>query len=516
MKILHFVLLFFIVLLAACLRFYQIDSIPHGLSADEVSIGYNAYTILHQGKDEYGESFPLFFRAFGEYKLPVYIYLTSLSMAIFGKTEFAVRFPSALFGTATVFLFYFFLKALFSLDKKTIFYKMKEQGALLGSFLLAIIPFHIQFSRGGFEANVALFLYILGLYCFIQYYISRRLGLLVTGSLLFLLTCYTYNAYKLISLVTLLISFILFYKHSLQSKRTLIYIGITLFVLSVPFLLFSVSSAGASRFIQTSTFAEYSYLPFIQKVLVYPVLYIHNYLSYFSFPFLFVMGDGIGRHSQVGLGPFFRCLIPLFLVGAFYLVKEYRSFTAKLTIFLFLGVPLTAAFTQPSPHELRALLLVMPCLIAIVCGVLYLWSLRSWFLKIALGGIFIFMLYEFGFYLHTYYVHYPLRTAWDWGAEYKQLVSEISQRNKDYDAIIIHENVGIFFPEYAKFYDDKLDVKLVSTRWKKPKVMKNQKVLFISKGSPIKMKYAKERKRLTFMHFADINESPFVQIWELK
>ena len=163
-------LLFGIVLLATILRLNNIHSIPHGLYIDEVSIGHNAYLILQSGKDEYGVNFPLFFQAFGEYKLPVYIYLTSFSMALFGKTEFAVRFMSALFGSGTVLLFYYFLKQLFSLDLKAFSKTIQRYTPFIGAFVLAITPWHIQLSRGGFEAIVAVFFYLLGILLFLKFF----------------------------------------------------------------------------------------------------------------------------------------------------------------------------------------------------------------------------------------------------------------------------------------------------------------------------------------------------------
>ena len=95
-----------IFILAAFLRYYMLGTIPLGLNNDETAIGYNAYTILQSGKDEYGTSFPLYFRSFDDYKLPVYIYMTSINEKIFGATPFAVRFPSALFGSLSVIAIY--------------------------------------------------------------------------------------------------------------------------------------------------------------------------------------------------------------------------------------------------------------------------------------------------------------------------------------------------------------------------------------------------------------------------
>jgi len=69
-------------------RVYKIAEIPPSLYWDEASIGYNAYSIAETGKDEWGESFPLHFRAFGEFKLPVYIYSVVPFVKIFGLNEF--------------------------------------------------------------------------------------------------------------------------------------------------------------------------------------------------------------------------------------------------------------------------------------------------------------------------------------------------------------------------------------------------------------------------------------------
>src|SRR3990167_1069510 len=101
------VLLILIILLAALLRFYQLGTNPPGLFVDEVSNGYNAYSILKTARDEYGNFLPSTFKAFGDYNLALSVYTLVPSIALFGLNEFAVRFPSALFGTLTVFLTYF-------------------------------------------------------------------------------------------------------------------------------------------------------------------------------------------------------------------------------------------------------------------------------------------------------------------------------------------------------------------------------------------------------------------------
>src|SRR5579862_8510391 len=99
-------ILIIIIVFGFFIRFIDVSNDPPGLYSDEASIGYNAYKILTTGKDEYGVPHPLWFRSFGDYKLPIYIYSVSAAMSALGKTEFAVRIPSILSGTLTIFIFY--------------------------------------------------------------------------------------------------------------------------------------------------------------------------------------------------------------------------------------------------------------------------------------------------------------------------------------------------------------------------------------------------------------------------
>jgi len=186
--------LFLIIILAAVLRFYNLAGNPPSLNWDEASIGYNAYSILKTGKDEFGEKFPLLFRSFGDFKPPVYFYLAVPSIAIFGLNEFAVRFPSALFGTLTVLVTYLLVKRIFGSHELTrIKTRINTNNlALLVSLLLAISPWHLQFSRGAFEANIALFFTVTGAWLFFKGRKSPYFFIL--SVLAFVLAFYSYHA----------------------------------------------------------------------------------------------------------------------------------------------------------------------------------------------------------------------------------------------------------------------------------------------------------------------------------
>jgi 4-amino-4-deoxy-L-arabinose transferase-like glycosyltransferase len=126
------ILLFIVIFtLGIILRFWQLGRIPDSLNWDEASWGYNAYTIAETGKDEYGVSFPLSFKAFGDFKQPVYIYLDAIAIKIFGLNAFAVRFPSALFGSLAIIFVFLLVYELFKTNKFA-----KQLAYLLGQFNL--------------------------------------------------------------------------------------------------------------------------------------------------------------------------------------------------------------------------------------------------------------------------------------------------------------------------------------------------------------------------------------------
>src|SRR5260221_9817133 len=146
-KRLTLILLFFILILGTFLRFYKLSTIPNGLEQDETSIGYNAYSILMTGKDEYGKPYPIVFKAFGEYKLPGYIYASVIPIKIFGLTPLGVRFISAFSGSLSILVMFLVASLLFEHERQ------RNLLSVLSAFFLALTPWHLHFSRGAFEVT---------------------------------------------------------------------------------------------------------------------------------------------------------------------------------------------------------------------------------------------------------------------------------------------------------------------------------------------------------------------------
>lgn len=476
MKInLKFILLL-IILVAFVSRFYKLDVNPPGLYIDEVAIGYNAYEILKTGKDEHGYSFPLFFKSFGDYKMPGYIYSTSVSMAFFGKNEFAVRLPSALFGFLTIPLFYFFIKKILSFDKD--FSKRQvEYISLISSFLLSISSWHIHFSRGGFETNQALFLFLLALFLAVIYIEKKKLIYIILSAFLFAASIYTYHSFRIISPIFFVgLSLIFIYKN-IGYRKNIIATILLFLVLCLPIFLFSLSPDGSARFSATSVFSELGHLSFFEKIVQYPFAILKNYLSYFSFYYLFDTGDGIGRHQIPEFGELFKWQLPFLLIGIYSFLKSKGKLMKLIIISMIVVAPLPASLAVPSPHSLRSLLMVLPLMFLISVGLIYFFERLRAVKLYAFLILLILASFEFIFYSHYYYVHYPQVNQRDWGAGYKEIVIGANDRGDEFDHIIVDKNLN-FAPIYFKFYSD-INPQMVDVTWEKPKEWKNESVLYI-------------------------------------
>lgn len=477
-----------IVLLACFLRFYKIDQIPVSLYWDEAAMGYNAYTIAQTGQDEYGNAFPFLFESFNDYKMPGAIYLMAVIVKIFGLSEFTVRFISALLGTLTVVCTYFLVLALFNGDT----YKKNEKqnhfiwnASLVGlvtAFLLAISPWHIQFSRTSFEANVGVFFIVLGVWSFLRglsfsifYYISM---------ISFGISMYMYRSID-VFLPLLLLSLYVIFRKRLTFKKFIIG-NILLLCIIAPFIPHILSPDGMKRVQQVNISMNiqedlYKNSLAIQKEgntvwnriiynrrFVYVQTFINEYISHFSPKFLFLEGDSNGRHGPRGMGLLYYWELPFLLIGLYALLRYAPNSSIKAIVLLWIVIALIpASFSIPAPHALRSLnVLPMPQLL-IAMGLWFCYTKvlsKKRLLFISVVGIFI--LGCFLNYLYLYYEKTPKITASAWADGHKQLTTYVFANEKSYDKILItgeYWQPYIYFLFYKK-YDPSLFQKYGTNR----------------------------------------------------
>jgi 4-amino-4-deoxy-L-arabinose transferase-like glycosyltransferase len=452
-----------ILLISFGLRFYHLTDNPPSLNWDEVSHGYNAYSILKTGADEWGNSWPGIFRAYGDYKLPVYIYTTALSVSIFGLNDFAVRFPSAAAGVLSVLFVYLLVQKLFK----------NQKAALLAAFFLAISPWHLFTSRAAFEANLALFLALAGFYFFLQGLEKKwRLPL---GVFLLGLSVHTYNSARVF--VPLMLTAIFFlYRHNLKKivkirKKETILNSAVLILFLVSLAASFLSPTGWARFrwvkildqgaINRINMARGSSdlpspLPRLihNKATYFTIGFTQNYLANFSPKYLFFKGGANYQYNIPGYGIIYPVQIPLILFGLYYLFKERKKKESKLMILWWLLAVVPAAATQENPHVLRTILVLPIPQILAALGFFQFWSFFKkrkfavWLLTGVYGILLIFFVFRF---LTGYFGSYRKTYSWAWQYGYKQAAQYIEKNYNRYQRIYMTKYYGEAH-EFLLFY----------------------------------------------------------------
>lgn len=453
-------LFFFLILaLAFLLRFYKLGSIPLSLDWDEVSNAYNAYSILKTGRDEYGNFLPLTNQSFDDYKPPLYMYLSVPSVAIFGLNEFSARLPSAVFGFLTVPLIYFLAKILLK----------RESIALLSMLFFSISPWHLQFSRVGFEANVGLFFTVSAVTVFL--YGLKNYKLFTSSALLFGLSLYSYHSQRVFIPLILLSLFWIFKNELLALGKKKILTFLLILGLSIaPLLLLSPQKAllgrlqsASSEEVRKDVEQSISLVNEDGSALISRAIhnrriiaaqrYIGNYLTYFDMNFLFTKGDDNFRHHIEGTGMLYLYNLPFLLVGLFQLIKKNDN-TSKFLLSWFLLAPIAAIPATPNPHAVRSLPMVVAAMLISGSGALWIFERKLPFKKTLVFLASIVVLASLIIYEHNYFFHYPFDKASFWQYGYREAVLESKNLNEKFQKIRVDgtlEQAYIFWLFYTKF-----------------------------------------------------------------
>ncbi len=438
------IILLALVLLGLGLRLFRLDSRPLGFTWDEAALGYNAYSLLKTGRDEYSQILPVIFKSFGDYKPGSYVYFAVPSIAAFGLNEFATRLPSAIFGTLLIIIIYLLIKTspltpLLNLGEGN---ARGEVWALASAFLLAINPWSLYFSRGAWEANVAVSLTTLGVLLFIK----RRY---LTSTLFFGLTFLTYQGAKMFTPL-LILSLLLIYRPNI---KLLIKPLIFLIFLIFPILLGLSTQSGRLR-----VFSVFSYTrrpDTIREILrqdngnsfLFSLFHselidqgrgvLQRYLNHLSPYFLFFAGDWQNlRHSVPYYGYFHLPEILTILIGLVVLLRTNNQLTKLLIAWLLLA-PLSSALSRDLVSGVRSLPLFVPLVIISGVGLARLSRRRLLFYSYTLILLFFFI-----YYLDLFYIHSPNFTAVDMVYPYKPVLAVIKQHLSEYQKVIFSDKLG--------------------------------------------------------------------------
>ncbi len=418
------------VVVAAAARMVNLTSVPRGFFSDEASYGLNASLILHSGRDEYGRLLPLFFRAFGEFKLPLFIYGDIPFIAVLGRTELGVRMASACFGTLTVITTYLLARELFR----------RELPALTAAATLAVLPWHIHYSRTGFGEVVILpLVFTTAFYLFFRAMRDHRF--IIPSAIAIGLTFYAYRP-AWITVPLMLAVMLVAYRDVLWAHRRAWGIaGIIVLLMLTPIAYHLFLTDSGDRSTQASILANASGTHALSLAQQY-------YRSYFTDSFLFTHSDNsaVVRHYLPGQGELYYWQLPLILIGIVALLgRPNRRYVFVLALLLL--YPVSAAVSDSSPISTRSILGTVAFSLLTGAG---LWALVETIKsQVALkntywtvGPIAIFAalgLLAFGSYVSRYHSDYPAEAEGYWGWQYgpKQIIEHFEDVQDNYDELYL-------------------------------------------------------------------------------
>jgi 4-amino-4-deoxy-L-arabinose transferase-like glycosyltransferase len=475
-------ILWLIIILGAVLRLWGLGGNPPGLYWDEVSLGWNAYSVLKTGFDEHGRFLPIdTFFAFGDYKPPLYIYAVVPSILLFGLNEFAVRFPSALAGTLLIIVTYFLSKELFVIgraDNRLKIENLKLKIPLLASLLVAVSPWSITLSRVGFESNLAVLLNASG-FLFFLYAVRKSPKWLVLSVFSFILAAYTFNANRLLSPIFLAMLSLIYLKTSIHNWKWWSCSALIGIVLALPMLGHLRSSEGKLRWNEVNIFSNLSVIKesnsrkeidgntlagriFHHRYLSYARLFMGHYLEHFGLNYLFVQGDRNPRISIPDMGQMYLVELPFFVMGLIGLMRPMSLMASKeklILIFWFLLAAIPAGLARETPHALRsASTLPIPQIIVALgfaTAITAVQESTKKYKKIQEGLLFTVYFLLFTSFLHfqfIYWRYYPNEWAGEWLTSYKNLVLYLRQTGDPYRTIYVTPDLGRPYV-YFLFYD---------------------------------------------------------------
>jgi len=453
------------VLFSFFVRVWRIDKVPPSLFGDELDVGYQAYSILKTGKDYSGRMMPLQFRSFTEYRTPLYLYSAVPTVAVFGITPLGVRLPAVFFGVCGVIAIYLLVSEIAG---------SKVLGTL-SSLLLAISPWHIHYSRAGFEVTLLLSLFVFGLYFFLKG--LRNPQWFIPSTVFLVLTPWAYSTAQLYLPLTIFFLLLLWFNNIFRPKaRTQVLIsGLIFLFIAIPYAWSTYFGGGTDRFSTLSIFnnpvmegsvgekrfEDGLMLPLVSKIgldRVFHNKYVFfldefgkNYVKTFSTEFLFLSGDGNPRHNSSGMGEFYVIEAVLLLIGLYFFYKANIDKRKKwLVAILLLTASIPSSLTvDGSNHATRLILLLIPLIIIISYGLYGLCEVvPQRFKKGLIVLITLSYLASFASYQHFYWIHFPLATEKSWQYGWEQVVNEAIKYSGQYQRVIISSHSS---PAYLYF-----------------------------------------------------------------
>lgn len=420
-----------IIIFASFLRLFALNKIPSGVYLDEASLGYNAYSLIKTGADEYGKNWPIFFRSFSTFQSPLYTYLTTLPVYLFDLNIFSTRLISALSGILTI-VFTFYL----------IYWSKKEsmKFALLATFVLSLCPWAIFMSRAALEANLALTLIILSLAFLILSF--RNQAFLIPSSIILAISTYAYHGERVFSNIFFILFLLIFKSVFLKNKKILLLSLIIFFSLQTPQIILSTTQGSLTRlnsqgYLQEESFqkygGDYKKITFGREFFVLKE-FSSQYIAFFSPRNLFFDPESQLFRSIPDLSVFYNWMIIPFLFGIVKLYSQRSEKFSKLLTLVTLVGAIPGALGRDPFYTLRVLPTLWGLSLIISLGIYSIGEkIKFFYIKIGLSLIILFL--SLTSLITSYFILLKYERSESYGYPFIE-ISQLSEKMKDTNFIV--------------------------------------------------------------------------------
>jgi len=341
------------------LHTYKLTTTPP-LDIDEYGIAYDVYSIATTGHDSWGVRMPVFFRAFGDYKLPLDIYLSAFFFKIFSPSVYWLRFPALVFALLYIPTMYLLLHTL----------TKNKYWAVLGAAMVALLPYNLFYSHIISASISASYLIFASLTFFILALYNKHVMRNIIISIIFLsLSLYAYPlSWVLAPLLVITYTVALYLAHKLKFSliflifaASMIPIMLQFFVGGSSIRLSNTSAFSFDRggFIEIGEFREAGKndifaKAFYNKGTTMGYILLDNYLRHFNLQYLAFDRSEPGVQTAPS-SPLFIILIPFYFIGLFYIARKYKDPVFFTLLAFILLAPLPSTITEGAVNAKRYL-----------------------------------------------------------------------------------------------------------------------------------------------------------------
>jgi 4-amino-4-deoxy-L-arabinose transferase-like glycosyltransferase len=422
-----------LILVGVGVRLWNFGNNPISLNRDETALAYNAYSLLKEGVDEWGRSWPFLFESFGDYKLPGYIYVLIPFISILGTDNWVIRLPSLISGLILIVLAYHFARKIFG----------STDAGWWAAAIMAISPWAIFYSRMAWEANVALMWLVAALLAME----IRGIRSYILVGLFFSLAILTYNTPLLLTPVIIVYIWL---RVNFPVHTKLVY-SIIFGLLSLGMVVASMSLLDQKQAItifSDPTITALQQEQYVEADTLIGKMWVHKYTTYVKImainfweslnPTFLILGRG-GHpwHTVPGYGHFYWSVWFLMMVSLIYYFKDFLKRQWHFLAFLFLmyGSLLVAVVTVDAPHATRSLLFFFMVAVLSVYGVskyqkLAMPILIGLFMELLWFGYGYLVVYPANFNSWTHGLHEAVVTAMAMGGD-SIVITNGDDRNND-------------------------------------------------------------------------------------